>query len=147
MKLGKEKEFSELFQSRDFVEIIMVYRNSLILDFFTNDELRIIGQELCKANYDPSSRSSMISSISKNVTEERLVDLFVQKNAQKQEKHLVQQRRKWVIGPLGLFRSNKSRSWFNAIELYEVLEDYLNDPHQFAHKMSNRVNYVEHRCA
>jgi hypothetical protein len=132
VKLGKEKEFSELFQSKDFVEIIMVYRNSLILDFFTNDELRIIGQELCKANYNPSSRSSMISSISKNVTEERLVDLFVQKNAQKQEKHLVQQRRKWVIGPLGLFRSNKNRSWFNAIELYEVLEDYLNDPHQFA---------------
>jgi hypothetical protein len=133
VKLGKEKEFCGLFQSRDFIEMIMLYRKMLILDFFTNDELRMIGQELCKASYDPSSRSSMIGSISKNVTEEKIISLFIKTNAQKQEKHLVQQHKRWIIGSLGLLRSNQSRSWFNAIELNEVLENHLNHSDQFAY--------------
>jgi len=75
----------------------------------------------------------MIGSISKNVTEDKLIDLFVKINALNQEKHFVQQHKKWIVGPLGLFRSRQSRSWSNAIELDEMLENYLNNFHQFAY--------------
>jgi len=144
--LGKEKEFCELFQSRDFVETIMTYRNSVILEFLSNDELRMIGQELCKDNCDPSSRSSMIISISRNTTERKLIDLFVKtiENGEKPEKHLVQQHKKWIVGALGLIRSCESRSWFGAIEIADVLEAYLSSPQQFAYflkKLRERLGF------
>ena len=75
-----EKEFCELFQVRNFDGMLAAYRNSIILDFFSNDELREIGQKLCEPKYDPSSRDSLITSISKNVAEDQLIAVFVRIN-------------------------------------------------------------------
>jgi len=130
--LKKEKEFCELFQTKDFIETIMTFRNLFILEFFSNDELRIVGQELCKDRCDLSNRGSMINSIAKNSIEQKLVDLFNKLTAQKPDRHLIQQRRKWIVGPLGLLRSYQSRSWSGSVELEGLLESYLSSPSQFA---------------
>lgn len=111
--------------------MLAVYRNGVILGFFTNDELRLIGEELCKTKYDPSNRNSLIASIGRNVSENQLIDIFLRINIEKEEKHIVQQQKKWIIGPVGLLKSKASRKWSNAIELIEVLETYLIKPRQF----------------
>jgi hypothetical protein len=129
---NREKEFCELFQLKDFVEMLAAYRNWTILEFFSNDELRLVGQKLCETKYDPSNRNSLIDSISRNTTEDQLIDAFTRISLEKEEKNIVQQQKRWIVGPLGLLKSSTSRKWYSAIELIDVLETYLNDPPQFA---------------
>lgn len=129
---GKEKEFCHLFQSDSFADMLRLFRKGTILSFFTNDELRTIGERFCRDKYDPTNRASLITSIGRNVTEDRLISTFLVNNSENEDQHLVQQQRKWVIGPLGLLRSKVSRGWSNSFELIAVLDTYLRDSHQFA---------------
>jgi len=130
--ISKEKEFCELFQLSDFTEILSTYRNAIILDLLTNDQLRLIGRELCGTKYDPSNRNSLILSISKNATEDKLIEVFTKINLETEEKYVVQQKRRWIVGPLGLMKSSESRGWSDIIELVEILKTCLNTPPQFS---------------
>ena len=129
--LDMEEKFCELFQFKDFKGMIKAYRNGIILNFFSNDELRLIGQKLCEAKYDPSSRNSLIVSISRNVIEKRLIKEFIKTNREKEEGYVVQQQKRWIVGPLGLLRSSKSRGWYRTNGLIQILETFLHSSYQF----------------
>jgi hypothetical protein len=122
---NKEKEFCKLFESENFSGLRSVFRNRIILDFFSTDELRLTGYALLKGNYDSSTRSNIIESVSRKATETEIIDRFVKNNTEKDEKNVVQQRKKWIVGPLGLSKSVASRSWIGANELSKVLGTYL----------------------
>ncbi len=128
---NKETEFCELYKVKDFSGLRSLFRNRTILEFFTPNELRLIRPSHLKEDYDASSSSSIIDSVSRKATEDEIIDIFVKNNAEKAEKNVVQQRKRWIVGPLGLLKSVANRSWSGASELSKVLETYLNSAKEF----------------
>jgi hypothetical protein len=143
VKENKEKEFCRLFESEDFSGLRCVFRNRIILDFFSTPELRLTAHALLKGGYDASSGNSIIEAVSKKATEAEIIGSFVKNNMETSENNIVQQKRRWVVGPLGLSKSVASRSWTGANELSKVLRTYLTGWKEFGEFFSRAKEYNE----
>lgn len=126
---GKEEEFCrKVFGTKSFIESVTSYEIFQGLQALSKEELikiaNMLSEEQTKWTYNSNTIKALIVDIVSNIKKEEMA-LCLEELIKQEELPSIRQYKRWVIGPLGILRSVKSRTYTNSYELINLLNKYI----------------------
>lgn len=139
--VGLEEKLCNIFNSKNYLDLIHIYYNQVLLSFLDLDELKGIAAGNEKISVQVKTRDDYIDIISRNYAEEELIGKILDSRTKDTDKKIIERSGYWVLGPLGLLKSDFYKSRYETEYYLDLFYKYLPNPDKFKNYFKELSNY------